>query len=177
MEYFKKKRTFTAYVRKVDPKNKKQKQSAVTGGGDAGTKLVIMLTLDCPITKPMRASMSPSVQAWIESNTGDKAAGEVLEKVVPEKEKQGTYYTYAFTNEEQKQPAISRGGKDGGNALLTVERYFILEGEAFVQIKMQADFDKELWAWCGDHLDKSQTANAVRVDVQPLQGNLPGTDE
>jgi hypothetical protein len=176
MEYFKKKRTFTGYVRKVDPKNKKQKQSAAAGGGDAGTKLVIILTLDCPITKPMRASMSSSVQAWIESNTGDKASSEVLEKVNPQKEKSGNYYTYAFTDEDKKEPAISRGGKDGGNALLTVERYFILEGEAFVQIKMVCDFDKELWVWCGNHLDKSATANAVRVDVQPLQGNLPGTE-
>lgn len=175
MEYFKKKRAFTAYVRKVDPKNKKVKQSAVEGGGDAATKLVVILTLDVPITSKMKEFMSPSVQAWIASNIGHPAGSEVLEKVNPQKEK-GQYYRYSFTDEEKKEPAIERGGEDGGNALLTIERYFILEAEAFVQIKMQMDFDPELWAWCGQHLDKSSTANAVRVDLQPLQSNLPGTE-
>lgn len=175
MEYFKKKRTFTAYVRKVDAKNKKVKQSAVEGGGDAGTKLMVILTLDCPITAKMKESMSPSVQAWIASNIGNKAGDEVLEQVNPQKEK-GQYYRFAFTNEEEKQPAIERGGEDGGNGLLTIERYFILETEAFVQIKLQCDFDTELWAWCGEHLDKASAANAVRVDLQPLQSNLPGTE-
>lgn len=175
MEYFKKKRTFTAYVRKVDAKNKKIKQSNVEGGGDAGTKLVVILTLDCPITSKMKECMSPSVQAWVAANIGAKAGSEVLEKANPAKEK-GSYYRFAFTDEEQKIPAIERGGEDGGNGLLTVERYFILETEAFVQIKLQCDFDKELWAWCGEHLDKSAAANAVRVDLQPLQSNLPGTE-
>lgn len=175
MDYFKKKRTFTAYVRKVDAKNKKVKQSAVEGGGDAGTKLVVILTLDCPITSKMKEFMSPSVQAWVAANINANQGTEVLEKASPTKEK-GSYFRFAFTNEEEKQPAIERGGEDGGNAFLTVERYFILETEAFVQIKLQVDFDKELWAWCGEHLDKSSAANAVRVDLQPLQSNLPGTE-
>src|SRR5688572_14677644 len=101
MEYFQKARTFTATLRKTDAKNKKAKQSEAAGGGDAPTRLVVILTCDAEITGPMRATMSKPVQAWIESNTA-KDMSEILEKALPLKTK--PFYSLIKIFDEDKKP-------------------------------------------------------------------------
>ena len=176
MLYFSKPRKFSAHLRKCDARNKKIKQSAVEGGGDAGTQLKIILTMDAAVTPTMQKSMSPAVQAWIAANVGSKAGEEAIEKAVPAKMK--PFYAIAkFFNEGDKEPTIARGGDNDARVQVGVEKYFILEGEAFMQVRAVCDFCTELWAWCGSHLDRSHSA--VALEVKPLQKelNLDGKED
>ncbi len=172
MTYFDKVRKFTAYVRSVSPKNKKVKQSAAEGGGDAGTKLVIMVTIDVPLTGPMQKSLSPAVQSWITANKDVATGAEKLERANPSKEKPLLVLTKWF-DEGAKEPAHSQGSENEKRVTLLVVKYFFLpdETEPRAQIKLVADFDKGLWAWLGTHLEASSTA--IQLETKALQKVLP----
>lgn len=170
MTYFDKVRKFTAYVRSVNPKNKKVKQSAAEGGGDAGTKLVIQMTLDIPLTAAMQKSMSPAVMAWLKANVEAATGAETLEKAHPSKDDPLLIITKWF-NEDAKEPSHEQGREDDRRVSLQVLKYFIMEKEPFAQVRLVADFDPKLWAWIGTHMEASNCA--IQLETKALQKTLP----
>lgn len=171
MTYFDKVRKFTGYVRSVSPKNKKVKQSAAEGGGDAGTKLVILVTLDVPLTGPMQKSLSPAVQSWITANKDAATGAEKLERANPSKEKPLLILTKWF-DEGAKEASHTQGSEDDRRVTLQVLKYFFLpdETEPRAQLRLVADFDKALWIWLGSHMEASN--NAIQLETKALQKAL-----
>ena len=173
MTYFDKKRSFTAYLVGVKPKN--TKLAASTDEGHAETKLCLFLTLDIPLTKAMKTCMSPVVQSWITANAAAKGDDETLEKAIPKKLQKVFYALIQFFDEGAKEPVKITPNESGDRtkAQCQITRYFIQAGEPFAQIKITVDFDTVLWNWLGTHLQHS--SNAVEIDTKPLQESLPGT--
>jgi hypothetical protein len=162
--YFSKSRKFVAYLVGVKPKNAKIDTS--TAGGHAETRQILELTFDVPLTKPMRTHLSPPVQSWVESNLKVKAGEECLEKASPTKDKPFDLLIKYF-EEDSKEAVTLTPNESGGRVKVkcALQRYFILSGEAFAQIRITADFDKALWKWLGDHLAHSN--NTVSVETKP----------
>jgi hypothetical protein len=170
MDYFSKERTFAAYLRKVDCKNKKGKQSEATNGGDAPVRLMCILALDVPLTKPMRTSMSKPVQAWIASSI-DAKNSEGLDKAIPAKQKPFFAVVNLFETGEKKEVELTPNESgDRVSCHVSLKNYYIQEGEAFARIQVMMRWEPKLWAWLGPK--QQHDKNGFDMTLRPLQKSL-----
>jgi len=170
MEFFRKKRRFSAVMKRINGKMEKAKDGS---GPDGARKKVIEIEFDVELTAKMRELLDPRIAQLLALT--DAETEEELELPVNAidlaKDEQVCIlrvYSRANFNKESK-PVFTRGGAPDDDAgRLVLKKIVIRNRKAAMILKAKIRFGADAWNWGGDCLGEGECV----VEYEPLQLEL-----
>lgn len=167
MKYFNTKRRFSAIVRKFEGKMVKVKQAR-----ESVRKPMCIVTLDVLITKAMKDNFPPRVLSFL--GQGEKIEGDPhFNKLEVDWNMLGLFKLYGrSTHSDNAKPQLEKG-HDNDDAKMQIKKFFVVEEDEFMQIKLILNKCDKTWEWGGRVFGDGE----VVIEAKPLQSNLPGMDD